>query len=188
MNVKRNIVAKIECLDFWIESPPLKLTWRKLIFSHLLKEWVSRWSKIWIWKEEIKRRKSPIHYQVTPLLPSWPVNEWEIDPVVWGGLLTDMASCRVGDQEIWKKYKMIDQTMLWIRVHIRTQWDFKNCLEELAHMLFNVKLSFKVGFFWNYFDLSTPWGRKMHICKCMGISSKMAKNHFSVVQNGSQSV
>ena len=59
-------------------------------------------------------QKAQIPYPLSshPLLPSWPVNEWEIDPVVWGGLLTDMASCRVGDQEIWKKYKMIDQTML----------------------------------------------------------------------------
>ena len=24
-------------------------------------------------------------------------------------------------------------------------------------MFFNVKLNFKVGFFWNFFDLSTPW-------------------------------
>ena len=52
----------------------------------------------------------------------------------------------------------------------RAQWDFKNCLEELVHMFFNVKLNFKVGFFWNFFGLSPPWGRKMHICKCMGIS------------------
>ena len=81
------------------------------------------------------------------------------------------------------------------KLFIRAQWDFKNCLEELAHMFFNVKLNFKVGFFWIFFDLSTPWGRKMHICKCMGISmgkwpkkNKMAKNHFSGVQNGSQSV
>ena len=56
------------------------------------------------------------------------------------------------------------------QLSIRAQWDFKNCLEELAHMFFNVKLNFKVGFFWIFFDLSTPWGRKMHICKCMGIS------------------
>ena len=55
-------------------------------------------------------------------------------------------------------------------IYGRAQWDFKNCLEELPHMFFNVKLNFKVGFFWNFFDLSTPWGRKMHICKCMGIS------------------
>ena len=34
-------------------------------------------------------------------------------------------------------------------------------------MFFNVKLNFKVGFFWNFFDSSTPWGRKMHICKCI---------------------
>ena len=47
--------------------------------------------------------------------PSLPLvmNEWEIDPeaglsIGWG-LLTDMAR-GVGDQEIWKKYKMIDQT------------------------------------------------------------------------------
>ena len=59
----------------------------------------------------------------------------------------------------------------------RAQWDFKNCLEELPHMFFNVKLNFKVGFFWNFFDLSTPWGRKMHICKCMRISmGKWPKN------------
>ena len=32
-------------------------------------------------------------------------------------------------------------------VYIRAQRDFKNCLEELAHMFFNVKLNFKVGFF-----------------------------------------
>ena len=31
--------------------------------------------------------------------------------------------------------------------YIRAQCDFKNCLEELAHMFFNVKLNFKVGFF-----------------------------------------
>ena len=52
----------------------------------------------------------------------------------------------------------------------RAQWDFKNCLEELAHMFFNVKLNLKVGFFWIFFYSSTPWGRKMHFCKCMGIS------------------
>ena len=42
------------------------------------------------------------------------MNEWEIDPeaglsIGWWGLLTDMAR-GVGDQEIWKKYKMFDQT------------------------------------------------------------------------------
>ena len=30
---------------------------------------------------------------------------------------------------------------------VRAQWDFKNCLEELADMLFYVKLNFKLGLF-----------------------------------------
>ena len=30
---------------------------------------------------------------------------------------------------------------------VRAQWDFKNCLEELAHMFFYVKLNFKLGLF-----------------------------------------
>ena len=30
---------------------------------------------------------------------------------------------------------------------LRAQWDFKNCLEELAHMFFYVKLNFKLGLF-----------------------------------------
>ena len=61
-----------------------------------------------------------------------------------------------------------------VNTGIRAQWDLSRKvnlkLEELAYLFFNVKLNFKVGFFWIFFDLSTPWGRKMHICKCMGIS------------------
>ena len=34
-----------------------------------------------------------------------------------------------------------------ISISTRAQWDFKNCLEELAHMFFYVKLNFKLGLF-----------------------------------------
>ena len=63
--------------------------------------------------------------------------------------------------------------IIHISISTRAQWDLSRKVnlkvEELAHMFFNAKLNFKEGFFWIFFDLSTPWGRKMHICKCMGI-------------------
>ena len=80
----------------------------------------------------------------------------------------DVQSC-LKPQEQCSHYSTTTTT-----ITVRAQWDLSRKvnlkLEELAHMFFNVKLNFKVGFFWNFFDLSTPWGRKMHICKCMGIS------------------
>ena len=76
--------------------------------------------------------------------------------------------------DLLSRFKIIFPSLHFECMFNRAQWDLSwkvNLkLEELAHMFFNVKLNFKVGFFWIFFDLSTPWGRKMHICKCMGIS------------------